>query len=60
MYRVDSDYYSSYHSSLPIRMGYRSLDTLHIHYCDFAYERKGPFRMASTNIGDTTAKVFAE
>ncbi|MCJ1229484.1 hypothetical protein MMC12_006151 [Toensbergia leucococca] len=29
-------------------------------YYDFAYERKGPFRMATTNIGDATAKTFAE
>ena len=35
-------------------------DTLHIHYCDFAAEQKGPFRMAVTDIGDTTAKTFAE
>ena len=37
-----------------------SHDTLHIHYCDFAAERKGPFRMAVTDIGETTAKTFAE
>lgn len=37
-----------------------SHDTLHIHYCDFAAEQRGPFRMAVTDIGDTTAKTFAE
>lgn len=37
-----------------------SLDSLHIDYCDFAYEHKGPIRMAVTDIGDTTAKTFAE
>jgi len=37
-----------------------SHDTLHIHYCDFAAERKGPFRMAVIAIGETTAKTFAE
>ncbi|KAL6719894.1 hypothetical protein ACLMJK_001815 [Lecanora helva] len=37
-----------------------SHDTLHIHYCDFAAEHKGPFRMAVTDIGETTAKTFAE
>lgn len=41
-------------------MGHYSLDQLHIHYCDFAYEPKGPFRMANGNIGDATAKIFAE
>lgn len=37
-----------------------SHDTLHIHYCDFAAEKKGPFRMAVVDIADTTAKTFAE
>ena len=37
-----------------------SIDSLHIHYYDFAYEDKGPFRMAVTDIGDVTAKNFAE
>ena len=41
-------------------MGNLGLDSLHIHYCDFAYKRPGPFRMASTNISDVTAKTFAE
>jgi len=43
-----------------IRMGHYSLDHLHIRYCDFAYKPNGPFRMANTNIGDATAKTFAE
>jgi len=36
-----------------------SFDSLHIHYRDFAYEDKGPHRMAVTEIADTTAKTFA-
>ena len=47
-------------SHLSSRMGHYSLDQLHIHYYDFAYEPKGPFRMANGNIGDATAKIFAE
>ena len=35
-------------------------DSLHIHYCDFAYEHRGPFRMAVADVGETTAKTFAE
>lgn len=35
-------------------------NSLHINYCDFAYEHKGPFRMPVTDIGDTTAKSFSE
>ena len=30
------------------------------YYYDFAYENKGPFRMANGCIGDTAAKSFAE
>lgn len=30
------------------------------YYYDFAYEKKGPFRMANGCIGDTAAKSFAE
>lgn len=44
----------------PPPTAHSSIDSLHIHYCDFAYEHKGPFRMAVTEIGDTTAKTFAE
>ena len=44
----------------PPPIGQSSIDSLHIHYCDFAYEQKGPFRMAVTDISDTTAKTFAE
>jgi hypothetical protein len=36
------------------------LDHLHVHYYDFAYEPKGPFRMAAQNIADAPAKTFAE
>ena len=36
------------------------VDSLHIRYCDFAYADRGPFRMAVIDIGDTTAKTFAE
>ncbi|KAL2051216.1 hypothetical protein ABVK25_008464 [Lepraria finkii] len=39
---------------------YPFVDSLHIHYCDFAYEEKGPFRMPVPDIGETTAKTFAE
>lgn len=41
-------------------MGHYSVDDLHIHFQDFAYQHKGRLRMESTNIGDTTAKTFAE
>ena len=41
-------------------MGTLGLDSLLIHYCDFAYKRPGPFRMASSNVNDVTAKTFAE
>lgn len=41
-------------------MGHYSLDHLHIRYCDFAYKPNGPFRMANANIGDATARTFAE
>lgn len=36
------------------------LDFLHIHFCDFAYEEKGPFRLPVSDIKETTAKSFAE
>ena len=41
-------------------MGHYVGDTLHILFRDFAYEHNGSLRMANTNIGDTTAKTFAE
>ena len=44
----------------PPPIDHSSIDALHIHYYDFAYEDKGPFRMAVTDIGDITAKSFAE
>ena len=44
----------------PPPTGHSSIKSLHVHYCDFAYEQKGPFRMAVTDIGDTTARTFAE
>ncbi|MCJ1316798.1 hypothetical protein MMC15_002119 [Xylographa vitiligo] len=43
-----------------MRMGELAPDTLHVYYCDFAYEPRGPFRMASVNIADASAKTFAE
>ena len=69
MLRADFDFYTSPSGSFrPLRsqlMGHHSLpiDTLQIKYTDFAYgspSRRGPFRMAQTNIADTTARVFAE
>ena len=44
----------------PPAIEYSSVDSLLIHYCDFAYEHKGPFRMPALEIGETTAKTFAE
>lgn len=44
----------------PPPTGHSSIDSLHIHYCDFAYEHKGPFRMAVADVGESTAKTFAE
>ena len=44
----------------PPAIEYSSVDSLLIHYCDFAYEHKGPFRMSALDIGETTAKTFAE
>lgn len=41
-------------------MGHFGFDSLHILFRDFAYEHKGYFRMANPNIGDATAKTFAE
>ena len=67
--RADFDFYTSNITPFrPLRsqpMGHQSLpiDTLQIKYCDFAYgspSRRGPFRMAQSNIADTTARVFAE
>ena len=43
-----------------MRMGELAPDALHVYYCDFAYEPRGPFRMASVNIADASAKTFAE
>lgn len=43
----------------PPATGLSSHDTLHIHYRDFAAQDKGSFRMAVTDIGETTAKTFA-
>ena len=39
---------------------YSPPEHLHSYYYDFAYENKGPFRMANGCIGDTAAKSFAE
>ncbi|KAG8528545.1 uncharacterized protein KY384_007463 [Bacidia gigantensis] len=44
----------------PPPIGPSSPDYLDIHYWDFAYEEKGPFRMPTSNIADTTSKTFAE
>ena len=41
-------------------MGHYDSDSLHILFRDFAYKHNGSFRMANTNIGDATAKTFAE
>ena len=51
------DYSSHYSMDTPPRT---PPDSLHIHYCDFAYEHRGPFRMAVADVGETTAKTFAE
>ena len=32
---------------------------LHSYYYDFAYNPKGPFRMANGSIGDANAQTFA-
>ena len=37
-----------------------SFDSLQIHYCDFAYEKRGRHRLPVIDIGDVTAKTFAE
>ena len=39
---------------------YSPPNSLHSYYYDFAYEDKGPFRMANGCIGDTNAKSFAQ
>ena len=44
----------------PTSDGNSSVDYLDIHYWDFAYEQKGPFRMPTIDIEDTTSKTFAE
>ena len=44
----------------PPAVEYSSIDSLLIHCRDFAYEHKGPFRMPALDIGETTAKTFAE
>lgn len=44
----------------PPAVEYSSVDSLLIHYCDFAYEHRGPFRMPALDIGEATAKTFAE
>ena len=35
-------------------------DYLDIHYWDFAYKDKGPFRLYTADIGTTSAKTFAQ
>lgn len=44
----------------PTSEGNASVDYLDIHYWDFAYEEKGPFRMPTIDIEDTSSKTFAE
>ena len=44
----------------PPPYGHSSTDYLDIHYWDFAYEEKGPFRMPTIEITETTSKSFAE
>ena len=44
----------------PTSDGNASVDYLDIHYWDFAYEEKGPFRMPTIDIEDTSSKTFAE
>lgn len=41
-------------------MGYRSLDSWHAYFQDFAYINQGRTRMANINVADLPAKTFAE
>ena len=41
-------------------MGHYSEDYQLVRRLDFAFEPRGSFRMATTNIANTTAKTFAE